>query len=399
MRSPPQEAPSIEGSTPLLVGRPLGRRAFLIAVGAAAGYAAVRPHLAWARKTREALPPLQPWSLPADPPGSPVELARAIIGAGILAPSLWNTQPWRMEVDATTLRLVADPARSLPVGDPDQRGLMVSLGASLENMLVAMRAYGLRPTVSYFPHGERGPVAQVSWTAGDLRRDRNLLAAIPQRRTNRRNYDGRGIILQNRSALAAQIPEDLRLYWLDDRKKIRDIADVAHDAAYTMVRDAAVQRECMAWLRFGDDDERRTGDGVTIDDLGFAGPADWFAGRYFDPDSWFVRFGAGSAAKRARESIRSAGALALLTAPGRDETRWLAGGQAYERFALKATELGIAHQPLNGAIQSIRHRADALRGFGASGEEPLMLVRMGGAKRPKPSARRGVALVASFRNS
>ena len=34
-----------------------------------------------------------------------------------------------------------------------------------------------------------------------------------------------------------------------------------------------------------------------------------------------------------------------------------------------------------------------------NGQEPLMLVRLGGAKRPKPSARRAVALVASFRNS
>jgi hypothetical protein len=253
--------------------------------------------------------------------------------------------------------------------------------------------------VTYFPHGERGPVAEVSWTAGDLRRDRSLFTAIPERRTNRRNYDGRGIVLQNRGALIAQVPDDLRLHWIDDREKIREIGDLAHDAAYSQVRDAAAQRECKAWMRFGDDDERRTGDGVTVDDLQFGGPADWFAGRYFDPDSWFVRFGAGSAAKRARESIRSSGALALLAAPRRDETLWLAGGQAYERFALKATQLGIAHHPLCAPIQSSGHRAEALRAFDAAGEEPLMLLRLGGAKRPKPSARRSVALVASFRNS
>ena len=399
MSGTPQDARPADGSTPRLTGRPIGRRAFLVAAGGAIGWAALRPHEAWARKARGALPPLQPWSLPDEPPANPVDLARAILGAGVLAPSLWNTQPWRMEVDGATLRLIADPARTLPACDPDQRGLLVSLGASLENMLVAMRAWGLRPAVTYFPHGERGPVAEVSWTAGDLRRDRALFAAIPERRTNRRNFDGRGIVLQNRGALIAQVPDDLRLHWIDDRKKIREIGDLAHDAAYSQVRDAAAQRECRAWMRFGDDDERRTGDGVTVEDLEFGGPADWFAGRYFNPDSWFLRFGAGSAAKRARESIRSSGALALLAAPRRDETLWLAGGQAYERFALKATQLGIAHHPLCAAIQSPGHRADALRAFDAAGEEPLMLVRLGGAKRPKPSARRSVALVASFRNS
>jgi hypothetical protein len=383
----------------------LDRRHFLIAVGGAAAYTALRPHLLWARRLRRppaagaGTQPRQAWSLPADPPPPGVELARALVAAAVLAPSHWNTQPWRMEVDVQQIRLVRDPQRALPVTDPDQRCLTLSLGAALENMLVCMRAYGLRPTVQYFPHGSAGPVAAVAWSAGEQRRDRELFAAITERRTNRREYDGRGIYLQNRAALLAQIPESLRVHWLDDHRRMRSIADLVHDATRAQVRDRRAQAERMAWMRFGEDEARRRGDGITLEDLELGGLPRWFAGNYFDPKSWFLRFGASSAARQARSAVRSAGALALLTAPRHEETLWLGAGQAYERFALKATQLGIAHQPLDAPIAVESTRAELRRSFGLNGEQPLMLVRLGHAKRPPASARRAVSLVASFRNS
>jgi nitroreductase len=378
----------------------IDRRRFLVVVGAAAAYTAMRPTLGWARKVSAHPSNLQPWTLPDTPPAGNVELARALIGAGVLAPSHWNSQPWRFEVDTNTIRLVADPKRSLPVGDPDQRAMMVSLGAALENLLVASRAYGLQPTVQYFPNdGAGGVVARVDWTGGEARRDRQLFAAIPARRTNRREYDGRGIFMQNRAQLTAQIPDDLRLHWIDDRDEIRGLADVVHDATEEQVLDRKAQAECQWWTRLDDKDARRRGDGLTLEQQDVGGPAKWFSGRYFDPESWFLRFGAGSAAKQARECVRSAGALALLCAPARTPTMRVVTGQAYERLALKATQLGIAHQPIHAPIQSEKHRAELLRRFRTRDEDPLVLVRLGHAKTPPPTQRRAVALVTSFRNS
>jgi nitroreductase len=380
---------------------PIDRRRFLIVLGGAAAYASLAPHESWAKKASRPRPAnLQPWTMPSTAPSDPIELTRALIGAAVLAPSNWNSQPWRWEVDQGAVRLVADPTRALPVTDPDRRGQLVSLGAALENFLIAARAYGLRPNVTYFPRdGANDIVAQVTWTAGEARRDRQMFAAIPDRRTNRRNYDERGIFMQNRGQLGAQMPEDLRLHWIDDRDEIRGVGDVVYEATREQVLDPRAQAERASWMRFEEKDAVRRGDGVTIDALELGGPAKWLAGRYFNPRSWFLRYGAGSAAKQAREGVRSAGALALLCSPSRTETARLIGGQAYERFALKATQLGIAHQPMNAPIEVERFRGDLLRRFHAPGEDPLMLVRLGHAKRPDPTPRRAVALVSSFRNS
>ena len=90
-------------------------------------------------------------------------------GAAILAPSYWNAQPWRFEVDANELRLTLDPGRTLPFCDPDQRFALLSLGAALENLLVAARAWGLQPAVQYLPfgthvrHGASLVAARITW--------------------------------------------------------------------------------------------------------------------------------------------------------------------------------------------------------------------------------------------
>jgi hypothetical protein len=380
--------------------RILGRREFLIVAGGAAAYTALRPVDAWARRARAGAVALQPWTLPAEAPAGGLDLARALIGAAILAPSDWNTQPWRFDVDPGSIRLLADVQRALPTSDPDRRGLMVSLGAALENLVVAARAYGLQPTVRYHPSdGARGVVAEVTWLDGGPRRDRELFSALTERRTNRRNYDRRGLLPQVRAQLSAQVTDGPRLHWLDGRDALRELADLVHDAVHAQVSKRNIQAEQHGWLRTSLQDAERRGDGVPVDALGLSGPANWFAGHYYDPDSWFLRFGAGSLAKRAREGVRSAGAAALLTTTARDESAWLLGGQAYERLALKATQLGLAHQPINAPLELERYRGPLLRQFGVTGEEPLMLVRCGHDSRVPHTPRRAVSLVASFRNS
>lgn len=399
MEAPAGERDGAMPQSPRFYALPLDRRRFLILVGGAAAWATLRPYAALAAKAGAQLPPLQPWLLPERVSGSEIEITRALIGAAILAPSHWNSQPWRFEVEGPLIRLLADPQRSLPAIDPDGRAMRLSLGAALENLLVAARAWSLRPTVSYRPPSDRsGVVAEVAWSAGEAPRDRALFHAIIERRTNRDEYDGRGLFGENRAALSVQAMDGFRLHWIEDRDRIKTLGDLAHDAVHDSVLDHASQAECFAWTRFGDD-ARRRGDGVSVEAMALGGPAKWLAGRYLNPNSWWLGQGAGSLGKQARKGVRSAGALVLLTTPTRREDAWLEGGQVYERLALKATQLGIAHQPIHALIQREQTRGELLTQFNATGEDPLMFLRLGHADRPRETERRAVALVASLRKA
>lgn len=382
----------------------LDRRRFLILLGGAAALRVLEPSLAWAKRAAT-LPALQPWRLPDALPAHPIEAARALIGAAILAPSHWNAQPWRFEVDAGELRVLLDPQRTLPLDDPDQRFAQMSIGAALENLLVAARAWGQQPSVRYLPWGTATRAgnslvaASVSWKPADRPRDRLLQTALVERRSNARTYDGRAITIPNRSQLLAQVGEEARVHWLEDRADIHAVAELAHDAVRAVMRDRGAQAERRMWLRGSDGDVREHGDGVTSERLGLSGPAGWISGRALHPQSRFYGWGAASLAKDTRDLVRSAGALALLTLPAKSDVGWIVGGQAYERFALRAATLGIAQQPLSAPVASAQHRPLLARRFHAEGEEPLLLVRLGHAKQPSPMPRRGVALVSTYRTS
>jgi len=384
---------------------PLDRRRFLVLLGGAAALHTLEPTLAWARKAASTLPALQPWSLPDSLPAVPLEAARALIGAAILAPSHLNSQPWRFEVDTSELRLMLDAPRTLPLDDPDQRFAQMSLGAALENLLVAARAWGQHPNVRYLPWGTTPrpgallAAASVTWQPMDRARDRLLYGALTERRSNARSYDGRAITIPNRGQLLAQVGEEVRVHWLEDRTDINAVADLAHDAVRDVMSDRAAQAERRLWMRGSDDESRKRGDGVTPERLGLGGPAAWVSGRSMSPSSRFYGFGSSSLAKNTRDLVRSSGALALLTLTARHDAGWIVGGQAYERFALRCATLGIAQQPLSAPIASTRVRAILARRFQAEGEEPLLLIRLGHAKPPSPSPRRGVALVSTYRTS
>jgi len=386
-------------------GPSLDRRQFLQAVGGAVAWQAIGPSLALARRAAATLPALQPWALPEALPASPIEAGRALVGAAVLAPSHWNAQPWRFEVDTAELRVLLDPRRVLPLDDPDQRFAQMSLGAALENMLVAARAWGQQPEVRYLPWGtEPRPgtslvAATLSWQPAERTRDRLLFPALLARRTNARSYDGRAIPGAARGQLLAQVGEEVRVHWLEDRDDIHAIAELVHDAVAAGMADRAAEAERWPWLRDTDHNARTHGDGVTPERLGLAGPARWLAPRSLNPRSRFYGWGSESLAKDTRDLVKSSGALALLSLPARSDAGWIMGGQAYERFALRAATLDIAQQPLAAPVASERHRPLLARRFHAGGEEPLLLVRLGHAKPPSPTPRRGVALVSTYRTS
>ena len=100
---------------------------------------------------------MDPWeidekSFPRD--GTKSEKIRFLLGYAILAPSTFNTQPWRFMIREQELMVFADMERWLRISDADQRELYISVGCALENLLIAARHFGFASTISYFPQGD-----------------------------------------------------------------------------------------------------------------------------------------------------------------------------------------------------------------------------------------------------
>ena len=68
------------------------------------------------------------------------------------APSVYNSQPWRWVAEGGVLHLFVDPRRIAPRSDPSGREAIISCGAVLGHLRVAMAAAGWNANVDRFPN-------------------------------------------------------------------------------------------------------------------------------------------------------------------------------------------------------------------------------------------------------
>ena len=120
----------------------------------------------------------------------PVGAVAHLLATAARAPSIFNTQPWLFRVTTHTIELYADPSRRLR-SDPAGREMLVSCGAALFGLRLAIRALGYQPVVRLLPEPERpGLLASVrlgvrepvtSW-------ERCMIDALPRRHTHRGGF-------------------------------------------------------------------------------------------------------------------------------------------------------------------------------------------------------------------
>ena len=117
----------------------------------------------------------------------PADQVRYLIATAGRAPSVHNTQPWRFRAGPYAIELYADPRRRLRV-DRDGREMLISCGAALYGLRLAVRSLGYLPAVELLPDPARLRLlarVQLGAAAPMTSGERQLLEAVPHRHTHR----------------------------------------------------------------------------------------------------------------------------------------------------------------------------------------------------------------------
>ena len=129
-----------------------------------------------------------PWTGPEE------EQILFLLRYAILAPSTHNTQPWKFGLVPGGVEVYADYSRRLPVVDPRNRELLMSVGAALFTLRVAAERFGMECRVTYSPGGDsERPLAVASLTRrtkGESAEEgiASLFGQILRRHTNRHPF-------------------------------------------------------------------------------------------------------------------------------------------------------------------------------------------------------------------
>src|SRR5262245_52319893 len=90
------------------------------------------------------------------------KVGQLLIDAAVWAPSVHNTQPWWFGVHGSIVTLHADTDRRLDVADRNGREMLISCGAALYTLRLAVRHLGRGPLVRIRSDPERpGLIADV----------------------------------------------------------------------------------------------------------------------------------------------------------------------------------------------------------------------------------------------
>jgi nitroreductase len=321
--------------------------------------------------------------------GSTEERLRYFLRYAVLAPSGHNTQPWRFQVADGRVWLYADRGRRLPVADPDDRELTISCGAALFHLRLAMRFFGQAGTVEAVPDPADPDLLAVVHPAGPHApddTDRTLFAAIPRRFTHRAPFRDTPVppALKHMLQWLAE-HEGAGLHCLSEAGDKEGVADLVAEGDRRQGGNPAFRRELARWVTTN---YARRRDGLPGYTLGVNGPASLVVPAYLRWANW------GEAqARRDRELVHQAPALAALTIARDGVECWLAAGQALAAVLLRAAEDGVQAAYLNQAVAVPELRQRLRERLGVS-EQPQVLMRLGyeTVRRP-PAPRRPLAEV------
>jgi nitroreductase len=311
-------------------------------------------------------PKVTPWQVDAaefPAKGGTEERLRFLVRYAILAPSTRNTQPWKFAVRGSEVHIHADHERWQPIADPKRRELYVSLGAALENLVVAGGRFGFWPGVHYLPNQDTPSLAaavrfdEKPNAIVDVE-DPGLFPSITDRHTNHKEY-------WPEPFPEAYLTDFCDLVGPDDSIRLdlktapgfrRRLDAIIAEADRVLFADPNFRHELGHWIAQGV----------------FGTP--WLVSLL---GSWAISTlnAGGMAAGQDHQRLTGAPVVGLFSGERDDLATYLAVGQAFERVWLMATRLGVSVHPMSQALEVPQTCGQVAALFGA--RVPVQLFRMG----------------------
>ena len=317
-------------------------------------------------------------------PTDETALQRELVRYATLAASSHNTQCWKFKLEEGFITILPDWERRTPAVDPDDHHLYVSLGCAAENLLQAAQA-----------NGRQGLVELAADDSIQIHLDPTraiaspLFEAIPQRQSTRADYDGQPLKNEELKQLEqAAIGNGIELLLLTEKPMMEQVLEFVIEGSNAQTRDPEFVQELKSWIRFNDKEAVRQGDGLFARCTGSPTAPHWLGSLLFDrvltPKA---------EAQKYTHQIRSSAGIAIFVSDANQPSHWIAAGQAYQRFALQATALGIRTAFLNQPVEVAALRPEFAHHLKIGNCRPDLVVRFGRGPALPRSLRRPVAAV------
>ncbi len=309
---------------------------------------------------------------------------RELVRYATLSANGHNAQPWKFAIRENALEIYPDYTRRLPIVDPHDRELWISLGCALENLLLAAHAIGYATEVT---HPDAEDVIHIHLSQ-DAPHSTAQFNAIPHRQSTRSEYDGQPVEAAALDQVyALPMEPGVVLHVITDRSGLDTVLDYINQGNRLQFADKAFVDELISWLRFTKREALHSQDGLFTRCSGNPEVPRWLGKRFVAATKPEQQADADA------KKLRSSSGAYVIASETDDKAAWVRTGQVYQRVALTMTAHNIKSAFLNQPIEvtPIRSQFQTALNLGAS--LPQLLIRFGHADAMPYSLRRPVEQV------
>lgn len=294
------------------------------------------------------------------------EIAHHLVDAAVWAPSVYDTRPWRLDTRGSTVTVRADPERRLEVADPDGRETMISCGAALYTLRLAMRDLGRIPRVRMLPDPDRPDLIAEVDVGGEqsaTAEERQMYAQIRHRHTHTGGFRPGGLPIGLLQALRTHAYcEQVSLRIVADPRARIALAALTEAAEQVQRRNPAYVAEVARWAPppGSAPEETSPRESARLE-------AD-FAGRDFARGHGWGGTG--------NENQDATGVVAVLLTDGDTRGDRLCAGQALQRILLCAAEYEVS-AAFHGQALELPELREFIRTRFCDRAYPQMILRLG----------------------
>jgi hypothetical protein len=317
--------------------------------------------------------------------GSAADKWHFLVRYAVLAPSTRNSQPWMFRLNGDALDLYADRSRELPAIDPRGRELVISCGAALFLLRVALERFECAAKVTLLPrYGDGDLLARLEFEP-DKRVPRELRAlfpAIQNRRTQRMPFDERKLpdelLLQLQADAHA---EGIGFQRVDDENLRKAVAGLVAKGDRAQAGSGTFRRQLAGLFRSNISMRR---DGMPGYSHGLGWLRSLLMPRLIEKGGWGE-----DVAEDDFMAVMYAPALVILTAREDKPMTWLAVGQGLARILLRACNAGVSASFFGQVMEIPPLRQKLAETLGEAGH-PQLLLRLGYGADTEATPRRPV---------
>jgi hypothetical protein len=292
-----------------------------------------------------------------------------------LAPSGHNSQPWYVRlIDDREMIIGADPDRRLPAVDPNNREMMLSVGAFVENLSLAAGDMGYEVQTEV----KAGSPFEQEILGVTLRKAKPIaypLKRMTLRMTAKHGYRSSELTKDDVDALAE--PLDGRLFYFPPGSEhARCIEEGTVEAFRVQTGRDEAQQELVKWLRLSREAEERHRDGLTTEGMEIRGLKGWYVRNFTKPDDFMKKGMRKKSVDQAARLVRQGGGWFVITSAGESVADLIDVGRRFERMALMARERGVAIHPMTQILEEEIGRSEIVSNHD-SGMLPQFVLRVG----------------------